>query len=46
MNNHKKLVLFVEVKFAACLASHLDSLFNSISKNLFLTAVTSVYPSD
>ncbi len=46
MNNDKKLVLCVEVKFAACLALHLESLFNSISKHLFLTTVTSAYPPD
>ena len=46
MNNDKKLVLCVEVKFAAGLASNLDSLFNSISKHLFFTTVTSAYPPD
>ena len=31
---------------AACLEFYLESLFKSISKHLFLTAVTGVYPPD
>ena len=46
MNNHKEGDVCVIVGCAACLAFYLDSLFNSIFKHLFLTAVTGVYPPD
>ena len=46
MNNLKERDVCAFVACAACLASHLDSLINSISKHLFLTAVTAIYPLD